>query len=82
MLSGILTLKSPRRAEAVRWRRWLVALLWLAMALLARGAPVTRSFDDPGRVPQSAANPADTKDSDRLTKEALDLFDQRIMADT
>ena len=43
---------------------------------------MTRSFDNPGRVPQSAANPADTKDSDRLTKEELDLFDHRIMADT
>jgi hypothetical protein len=79
MFRGILTLKSPCRAEAVRW---LVALLWLAMVLLARGAPVTRSFDDPDRVPQSAASPADTKESDRLTKEELDLIDQRIKADT
>jgi hypothetical protein len=82
MFRGILTLKSPRRAAAVRWRRWLVALLWLAMALVARAAPVTRSFDDPGREPQSDASPADPKDSDRLTKEALDLFDHRIMAET
>jgi hypothetical protein len=79
MFRGILALKSLRRAEAVRW---LVALLWPTMALLARAAPVTRSFDDPGREPQSAANPADTNDSDRLTNEELDLIDHRIMADT
>jgi hypothetical protein len=82
MFSSILAFKSLRRATAVQWSRCLVAVFGLTMALLARAAPVARSSDDSGRVPQSAASPAETKDSDWLTKEEEDLIDHRIIADT